>query len=170
MQNQLEILDLGSFTIGLPPMWDAHFFPRIESKVRLVKDETIVMIEYFLVPEAHSESFIDVFYEDHILDLQRNINGVIFEDEEDTDYEILFENDGEFRRYFFCGSSRYILRFTMSGLWEPEDEDEIRSMLKNLTINAEPTESTEAIIPVSFDFDYQDWFKLGAMYSRRGGL
>ena len=170
MHNQLEILDLGSFTIDLPPMWDAHFFPRIESKVRLVKDETILIIEYFLVPEADSENFIDVFYEDHILDLQRNINGVIFVDEEDTEYEILFENDGEFRKYFFYGHSRFIFRFTLSGLWEPEDEDDIRSMLKNLSINADPTESTEEIILASFNFDYQDWFKFGAMYSRRGGL
>ena len=169
MKSEPNSLNLGLFHFDLPERWDAHFFPRIESKVRLVKDDVVVMVEYFLVSESESASALDSFYEDHMVDLKRNVNGAIF-DEDDTDYEILVENNGEFRRYFFLAAKSFIFRFTLSGSWEPQDEDEIREMLTSLTVNGESTESATEMSPASFNFDYQDWFQVGAMYSMRGGL
>ena len=64
----------------------------------------------------------------------------------------------------------FIFRFTLSGSWEPQDEDEIREMLTSLTVNGESAESATEMSPASFNFDYQDWFQVGAMYSMRGGL
>lgn len=170
MKSESKFLNLGLFSFDLHERWDAHFFPKIESKLRLVKDEAVVMVEYFLTPQLESENSLDAFFDDHILELRRNVNGAIFDEEEDTDYEILVENDGEFRRYFFLAEGRFIFRLTLSGSWEPQDEDEIRDMLKTLSVNGKPTETTSEINPASFDFDYQDWFQVGAMYSMRGGL
>ena len=170
MQNQLVQLDLGPFSLGLPERWDAHFFPKIETKLRLVKDDCTVLIEHYLVPQVDSENALDLFFEDHILELKQNVNGIVFDAEEDTDYEILVENNGEFRRYFFLSAGSFIFRFTLSGFWEPLDEDEVRSMIAGLTVNSEPSKSTDRIVPANFEFDYNDWFRLGAMYSKRGGL
>jgi hypothetical protein len=169
MKTELHFLNLGSFNLNLPDRWDAHFFPKIESKVRLVKDESVVMVEHFLAPGTDASEALDSFYEDHIVDVQRNVNGAIFE-EEDTDFEMLVENDGEFRRYFFFAANRYIFRFTLSGSWEPQDEDDVRAMVNGLEVNESSAQLTAEIVPAAFDFDYQSWFQVGAMYSKRGGL
>ena len=71
MQNQLVQLDLGPFSLGLPERWDAHFFPKIETKLRLVKDDCTVLIEHYLVPQVDSENALDLFFEDHILELKQ---------------------------------------------------------------------------------------------------
>ena len=170
MKSESNFLNLGLFHFALPERWDAHFFPRIESKVRLVKDDAVVMVEYFLVSESESAVTLDSFFEDHVVDLKQNVNGAIFDEDEDTEYEILVENNGEFRRYFFLAAKSFIFRFTLSGSWEPQDEDEIREMLSGLTVIGASMESTSGVTSASFDFDYQDWFQVGAMYSMRGGL
>jgi hypothetical protein len=162
-------LNLGSFNITLPEKWDAQFFPSIETKLRLVKADSIVIIEHYLVPHAEAERFLDEFYDDHILDLQRSVNGVIFFDEQDTDYEILAENSGAFCRYFFHAEGSFLFRFTLSGSWEPTDEDEVRAMLSSLTLNGDVTESTGEISLATFEIDFQNWFHVGAMYSKIAG-
>ena len=171
MQNELVLLDLGLFTIDLPARWDAHFFPSIPTKIRLVKDECVAVFEYFLAPVAASEGSLDFFYAENISELQRNVNGVVFEeDDEDVDYEVVVENKGEFRRYFFHGVGRFIFRITLTGSWEPQDEAEIRAMLKSSIISVDSTQSTSEIIMESFEFDHENWFRVGAMYSKREGL
>jgi hypothetical protein len=162
-------LNLGAFNITMPERWDAQFFPSIETKLRLVKADSVVIVEHYLVPDAEAERFLDEFYGSHILDLQRSANGVIFFDEEDTGYEILAENDGEFSRYFFHANGSFLFRLTLTGSWEPADEDEIREMLSSLTLHSDVIESTEEIRLATFEFDYQNWFRVGAMYSKIAG-
>ena len=166
-ESGLGSLNLGSIEFILTKGWEAHFFPSIETKVRLVKGDSVAIVEHYVVPGEEAEGTLDSFYEDHILDLQRNVNGVIFFDEEDTEYEILVENAGEFRRFFFLAAGRFIVRFTLSGSWEFQDEEEIREMLRSLSINSYHTEWTEEIRLVAFNFDHQDWFRVGAMYAMK---
>jgi len=167
MDNELSHVALGVFNFDLPDRWDAHFFPNLDSKLRLVKDGSIVFVEYFLTPQTESQEVLDSFYVAHIVELQRSINGAIFDDIEDTDYEILAEDNGEFCRYFFLAKGRYIFRFTLSGFWQPQDEDEIRGMLKGLTLSGEPSGTTDEITQMSFIFDYQNWVQIGGMYAKR---
>jgi len=170
MQNQLELLNLGFFNIDLPAGWDAHFFPSIEFKLRLVKDDSIVIFEYFLAPESESESILGFFYQENISELQRNVNGVVFEEDyEDRGYEVLVENNHEFRKYFFHSIDRLIFRLTLTGTWEPQDEDEIRTVLKSISSNEISPELTSEIVLAPFEFEYENWFRVGAMYSKRGG-
>ena len=166
MENGSELLNLGSFNFRLKARWAAQFFPSTETKLRLVKADAVVIVEHYLVPFAESESSLDEFYDGHILELQRSVNGVIFYDEEETGYEILAENDGEFCRYFFHAEGRFIFRLTLSGSWEPMYEDEVRGMLGSFSLTRDVTESTEEISLASFEIDYQEWFRVGAMYSK----
>jgi hypothetical protein len=169
-EGGLGPLDLGSFKFNLAKGWEVHFFPSIETKVRLVKGDSVAIVEHYVVPADEAEGLLDSFYEDHILDLQRNVNGVIFFDEEDTEYEILVENAGEFRRYFFLATDRYIVRFTLAGSWESQDEEEIREMLRSISINGCSTELTDEMRLVAFNFDHQGWLRVGAMYVMKENL
>jgi len=169
MDSATGRLNLGYFSITLPKRWDAQFFPSIETKLRLIKVDAVVIVEHYLVPDAEAEIFLDEFYDGHILDLQRSANGVIFFDEEDTGYEILAENDGKFSRYFFHAAGKFIFRFTLSGPWEPADEDEIREMLSSLTLNGDVFESTQEIRLATFEINFEEWFRVGAMYSKIAG-
>jgi len=158
-------LDLGSFKFTLPANWNAQFFPSIATKLRLVKSDCVVIVEHFLVSHTEAESSLDEFYDGHILDLQRSVNGVVFFDEPGTGCEILAENDGAFCRYFFHAIGRFILRLNLSGTWEPTDEDEVREMLRTVTLNGDVSESTAEIGLANFEIDYHNWFRVGAMYS-----
>jgi len=170
VQNQLELLNLGFFNLDLPAGWDAHFFPSIESKLRLVKEESIVIFEYFLAPDLENEGILEFFYQENISELQRNVNGVVFEEDyDDRGYEVLVENDHEFRKYFFHSLDRLIFRLTLTGTWEPQDEDEIRTVLKSISGNEVSPQPTSEIVMAPFEFEYENWFRVGAMYSKRGG-
>ena len=162
--------ELGYFSISIPERWDLHFFPNNNTKLRLVKDQCALLVEHFLVPSKDSSDIIDSFFEDHSLALRRKINGAIFDLEDELEYEVLAEEDGKFSRYFFYAAGRFIFRLILSGDWEPNDEDEIRTMLRRLKLNREIDMVTEEVILVPFEFEYKNWFRVGAMYSLRGGL
>ena len=171
MQNQLEFLNLGFFNIDLPANWDAHFFPSVESKLRLIKDEATVIIEYFLFPGTDSQANLDFFYQENVTELQRTAVGLIYEeDDEEIEYELVVENKGSFIRYFFHATGGFIFRLILVGSWEPRDEDDLRNVLKGLTINNAPPQEIGEITPGSFYFDHESWFRVGSMYSKRGGL
>lgn len=166
MESGSEQLNLGPVNFRLRTGWSAQFFPSAETKLRLVKNSAVVIVEHYLMPHADSERSLDEFHDDHVLDLQRSVNGAVFFDEEETGYEILSENDGEFSRYFFYAERNFIFRFTLSGSWNTTDEDEVREMLASLSLIIDVSMSTEQISLVPFEIDFQDWLRVGAMYSR----
>ena len=166
MESGSEQLNLGSFNFSLKTKWAAQFFPSSETKLRLVKNSAVVIVEHYLVPHADSKRSLDEFHDDHVMELQRSVNGAIFFDEEETGYEILAENNGEFSRYFFYAERNFVFRLTLSGSWDTTDEDDVREMLTSLSLIDDVSLSTKQISLVSFEIDFQDWFRVGAMYSR----
>jgi len=166
MENGSEQLNLGPVSFSLRTGWSAQFFPSAETKLRLVKNSAVVIVEHYLTPNADSQRSLDEFHDDHVLDLQRSVNGAVFFDEEETGYEILAENNGEFLRYFFYAERNFIFRFTLSGSWDTTDENEVRDMLASLTLIEDASMSTEEISLLPFEIDFQDWLRIGAMYSR----
>ena len=166
MEKNSGQLNLGSFNFRLLAKWAAQFFPSAETKLRLVKNSAVVIVEHYLMTHDKPEISLDEFHDDHVLDLQRSVNGAIFYDEEDTGYEILAENNGEFFKYFFLAEGNFVFRFTLSGSWDTADEDEIREMMSSLTLTDDAPMPAEKTGLAPFEIDFQDWLRVGAMYSR----
>ena len=66
----------------------------------------------------------------------------------------------------FLAEGNFVFRFTLSGSWDTADEDEIREMMSSLTLTDDAPMPAEKTGLAPFEIDFQDWLRVGAMYSR----
>lgn len=156
----------GSFRIPVFPGWVVNYFPELSGKLRFIKDNAVAILEHFSARNLPEDISLDTFFAQHVLDLQANIDGFIEYEDEETEYEILFENKLSLNRYFFTYSNGVIFRFLLTKDWYAEDELEIRTMINGIVWDAPIPSASEDFTKFEFNFDYSDWTKVGQMFTK----